>query len=249
MEAIKYFYPESKVGGFTHFDGTVAFYLKVNALLQDDMTALDLGCGRGAYLYSDDQASRFRAKLRNLKGKVAKVIGIDVDPVAAENPSIDEFYQLTIGQPWPIADHSVDLSISDMVLEHIDDPDFYFSELARVTKPGGHVCIRTVNTYGYVAMGAKLIPNRHHAKVTSRIQSDRKEEDVFPTLYKCNSVGKVRQLFKQHGFESVVYTHETEPTYFDSSTFLYFFAYLYQNWAPSMFRNTIFAFGTKSATK
>ena len=89
-----------------------------------------------------DRASEIRAELRKFKGKVKKVIGVDVDTVAAQNPSIDEFQLLSVGERWQIEDSSVDLCISDYVLEHDDDPDFFFVELNRVLRPGGRGCVR-----------------------------------------------------------------------------------------------------------
>ncbi len=48
------FYPESRYGGFTDIDGTVAFFARVNALLRPSFTVLDFGCGRGSHI--DDPA-------------------------------------------------------------------------------------------------------------------------------------------------------------------------------------------------
>lgn len=82
------FYPEAKFGGFTDIDGTVAFYNRINALLEPSFVVLDVGCGRGAF---NEDLVPLRRDLRILKGKVAKVIGIDVDRDAADNPSLDDF--------------------------------------------------------------------------------------------------------------------------------------------------------------
>jgi hypothetical protein len=43
------FYPESRFGGFTNIDGTVAFYLRVNALAASKDVVLDFGGGQGTY--------------------------------------------------------------------------------------------------------------------------------------------------------------------------------------------------------
>jgi len=40
-------YPERRFGGFTHVDGTVVFYTRVNSLLDRSTVVLDMGCGRG----------------------------------------------------------------------------------------------------------------------------------------------------------------------------------------------------------
>ncbi len=95
------FYPEALFGGFTNHDGTVAFYTRVNALAQPSFMVVDFGCGRGEH--AEDPLS-YRRRLRCLKGKVAKVIGVDVDESGNDNPTIDEFRKLEPGQPWPIED-------------------------------------------------------------------------------------------------------------------------------------------------
>lgn len=90
MDYKQKFYPEVKFGGFSDVDGTIAFFNRVNALLQPSFTVLDVGCGRGAR--SEDPVL-FRKGLCNLKGKVSKVIGIDVDPNAQNNPFLTSFAQ------------------------------------------------------------------------------------------------------------------------------------------------------------
>lgn len=240
------YYPESKITGHTHIDGTIAFYQTVHSLIEDkDITVLDLGCGVGGFMRKSGKADLIKKDLRNFKGKVTKVIGADVDPEAATNPAVDEFHLITPGEPLPLEDESVDLCISDYVLEHVEDPDSYFSEIQRVVKKGGHVCLRTVNVYGYVALAAMLIPNRMHAKVTGEVQEERRPDSVFPTVYKCNSRKAIRKYLNKHGFDSTVYTIESEPAYLSFSRVFYHLGYLYQKWAPDMFRNVIFAFGKK----
>ena len=78
------FYPETRFGGYTDIDGTVAFYHRVNSLLKPSDVVLDVGCGRGEYV---DDPVAIRKGLRVLRGKVAKVIGLDVDPAAQTNGS------------------------------------------------------------------------------------------------------------------------------------------------------------------
>ena len=138
------FYPESKFGGFTGVDGTVAFYSRVQALAQPETVAVDFGCGRGAYA-ADPIA--YRRELRILKGKVRRVIGLDANPSAVQNPFIDTFHLLENCQPWPLADNSADLCVCDNVIEHLPEPEYFFSEVRRVLCPGGVVCIRTPNRW------------------------------------------------------------------------------------------------------
>lgn len=233
------FYPESRFGGFSDIDGTVAFYTRINSLVDSSSVVLDVGCGRGE---CDDDPILLRKNLRILKGKVGRVIGIDVDQNARNNPFLDEF-QLIQGDTWPVASDSVDLVILDYVLEHIPDPDRLFLQVRRVLKNGGYLCIRTSNRWSYFAIAATLIPNKYHSKVTAVVQNGRKDEDVFPTLYKCNSVGKLRSTLRKNGFDCAVYGYDAGPAYLSFSKIAYFFGVMHQRLAPGFIRPAIFAFG------
>jgi len=151
------FYPESCFGGFSDIDGTIAFYVRVNALITSDSVVVDFGCGRGEY---GEDAIQIRRDLRVLKGKVWKVVGLDIDPAAAANPFLDEFFLLSDEGRWPLASRHADLVLCDNVLEHLRCPQFFFKEAARVLKPGGFVCIRTPNVLSYVGLISRAIPNR-----------------------------------------------------------------------------------------
>lgn len=240
MNSKETYYPETRFGGFTNIDGTVAFFNRVNSLLEPSFVVLDVGCGRGEY---GDDSVPLRRNLKILKGKVAKVIGIDIGQDAAENPFIDEFH-LIRGDKWPIDESSVDLIVCDNVLEHIDDPDKFFSEIVRVLKNGGVLCIRTPNRWSYISLAATLIPSKYHSTVTSFVQDGRKEEDVFPTVYKCNSSKSLKRMMIKNGFEEcVLYGHEAEPSYLSFSRFAYFIGVLHQRFAPGFLKPALFAFG------
>lgn len=239
MNSKERFYPEARFGGFTDIDGTVAFFNRVNSLIDYSSVVLDVGCGRGAY--SEDPVP-LRKNLRILQGKTAKVIGIDVDQGAQDNPFLDEFH-LIQGNSWPVDSNSIDLIVCDHVLEHIENPDQFFMEIHRVLRNGGFLCIRTPNRWSYFALFARLIPDKYHSKVTSVVQDGRKEEDVFPTVYKCNSIGKLKSIMIKNGLECVVYFYGSEPAYLSFSKIAYFFGVLHQRFAPGFLKPKIFAFG------
>ena len=235
----KVFYPESKFGGLTDIDGTIVFYTRVNSLLKPSFRVLDVGCGRGVGQEDPIDISR---NLRKIRGKVKKVSGIDVDRAARDNPFIDEFHLLE-SDHWPLENNSFDLIVCDHVLEHITSPDMFFSEAERVLRDNGYLCIRTPNAWNYIAIFSRLIPSRYHLKIMPRVQSCRKEEDIFPAVYRCNSIRRINKMMNQHGFESVVYGHEAEPNYLSFSKFAYWFGVLHQRFAPGFLRPSIFAFG------
>lgn len=232
-------YPESKFGGFTDIDGTVVFFNRVNALLASDDVVLDVGCGRGAVA---EDTSPYRKRLRILRGRVRTVIGIDVDPAARENPTIDAFRPVT-GAAWPVDPDSVDLIVCDNVMEHIEDPRKFFGECRRVLRKGGFLCVRTPNKWSYVAVAAMLIPDRYHSKVTGAVQTVRRAEDVFPTFYRCNTTRRMNMYMKDNGFDCVVYGYEPEPSYLSFSRAAYALGVFHQRFAPQIIKPVIFAFG------
>ncbi|MFC1601742.1 class I SAM-dependent methyltransferase [Candidatus Sumerlaeota bacterium] len=247
MKFIERSYPESRFGGFTNVDGTIAFYSRINALLEPSSIVVDVGCGRGAY--AEDKVA-WRRNLRVLKGKCATVIGIDVDPAASNNPFLDEFRMLD-GERWPIDDASVDLCVSDSVLEHVAEPEKFFAECRRVLKPGGYLCLRTPNVLSYFGLVSRLVPNRFHARTVAKAQTDpdkplsRHDEDVFPTLYRCNTRGRLRRALARHDFDSCVLGHEAEPSYFSFSRLLYCLGVAHQRLSPNLFKVVLFAFARK----
>ena len=237
----EWFYPESRLSGMTAIDGTVTFYSQVRSFIRPGHTLLDIGCGRGRY---EDDENLFRRNLRIFKDDVSKVVGIDVGPAGKENPYLDEFHMIE-GDQWPVQDESVDIAISDYVLEHIEHPDQFFSEVQRVLKPGGYFFARTAHAWGYVALIARLIPNRMHAKVVSGAQDCRKEEDVFPTFYRCNTRSQLLGLFKKFDLDGVVTTNTSEPSYLGFSSFAYWLGVMHQKLSPQAFNVGLMAFARK----
>jgi SAM-dependent methyltransferase len=238
MDFKRLFYPESRFGGFTDIDGTAAFYLRVNALLDPSYVVLDAGCGRGAH---NEQAVPMLRQLRAMKEKCRQVIGVDVDEAGSRNPTIDTFH--FVKGVWPLKDDSIDLLLCDNVIEHIARPDEFFSEIRRVLKHGGYLCLRTPNAWNYVAIVSRLIPDRYHARVAAKVQADREEEDVFPTFYSCNSLWKLRSMLTKCGFDHTVYGYEAEPSYLSFSKFAYRIGVLHQRFAPGFLKSALFAFG------
>jgi len=163
-------------------NSAVLLFATAQALAADSRVIVDVGCGRGVFV---DQMGQGR-RLHDLRGERRKVIGLDVDPAAADNPVLDEF-RLVTAQTWPLADDSVDLVVCDWVLEHVQEPVLFVRELTRVLRPGGAFLARTVSRYSPVAVLSRVIPDRYHLRVLARAQPDRLAQDVFPATYRMNS--------------------------------------------------------------
>lgn len=196
-------YPESAFGGITCHDGTLLYYSRINALADATDVVLDYGCGRGMHL---QRSAPYYKRLCSLKGKVSKVIGVDVGSDGQGNPALDEFLRITNGK-IPLPAESVDLCMSDWVVEHLEDVDGSFREIARVLKPGGYFCFRTPNRFHFSSLGASIVPFSFHHKLRQFLGHRHGEEDVFPTHYQCNTKRAARRRLREHGFEPLVQYH------------------------------------------
>jgi SAM-dependent methyltransferase len=234
-------FPELLAGGYSRVDGTVAFYQRINALIDSDSVVLDLGAGRGAWL---EDPVPLRRDLRNFKGRVARVYGIDVDPAVLTNPAVDEA-KVYDGKRLPLDDASVNVVIADHVVEHVDDPEAFVKEIDRVLRPAGWACLRTPNKYGYIGLGANLVPNGLHVGALSRLQPHRKAEDVFPTRYRMNTQRALRRWFPADRFQLVVWRHKAEPNYGADSRVLWAATRLVDALTPEAFAPKMFVFAQK----
>lgn len=208
-------YPETRAGGFAAIDGAVQFYGRIAALTHPDDTVLELGAGRGEYLLEDPVP--YRRALRDHRSRCARVIGADVDPVVLDNPGLDAAHVIGLDGRLPLPDSSVDMIVAEAVFEHVADPAMLSAEITRVLRPGGWLCARTPNRWGYIALGASLVPNRLHVAALSRLQPDRQARDVFPTHYRLNTRRALRRHFPPEHWRDCSYTWTSEPAYFGNS--------------------------------
>jgi SAM-dependent methyltransferase len=239
-------YPETRVGGFSSVDGTVQFFVRVNALLSPGMTVVDFGAGRGEY--ACDDLVGFRRDCRILKGKVERVIGLDVDAAVLSNPAIDEAHVVAPNEQWPIAAESVDLILSDHTFEHIDDPRKVVAEFDRVLKPGGWVCARTPNKWGYIGLGARVVPNSKHMSLLKKLQPQRNHIDVFPTRYRLNTQKAIHRYFPAPSWNAILYTWNAQPAYFSNSALAWNLMHLLFRMTPRKFGATLMLFAQKNGT-
>ncbi len=205
---------ESAAGGFSKVDGTVEFYSRVQALLPSDGVVVDFGAGRGQ---SQEDPVEWRRNLCDLRGGRRTVVGLDVHQVVKDNPVVDEAVLVSSSGELPLADGSVSFVVADWVFEHLSAPATTATELARTVVPGGWVCARTPNKWGYVALGARAVPKDRRSTVLRRLQPFRAEKDVFPTLYLLNTRAAIRRAFPPHLWLDCTYTYNPDPSYIGQS--------------------------------
>ncbi|MGY3465143.1 SAM-dependent methyltransferase [Bradyrhizobium sp. LM6.11] len=240
MELMRRSFPEIHAGGFSRIDGTIAFYQRVNALVTPQTVMIDYGAGRGVGLL--DSASDYRRGLRNFKGRTAKVVGVDVDPAIFKNPSLDDALLFGSDGRAPLPSDFADLILSDCTFEHLTNPEQSAREMDRLLKPGGWICARTPNKYGYIALANRLVPEALSHRLLKKMQPDRKEEDVFPAVYRLNTSAALAKHFPPSRFDHFVYSWDAEPAYHGNRQGLYRAFQIVQYLTPPRLKTILMVF-------
>jgi SAM-dependent methyltransferase len=176
---------------------------------------LDAGCGR--YL-------RFCRDLSD----TAEMTGIDLERTLETNNNERPFGICGDLGHLPFPSGHFDMVISRSVIEHLEYPEKVFDEFQRVLRPGGKVVIITPNKYDYVSVAAALTPYWMHRALVSKIFRI-SEDDVFPTLYRANTIGTIRRKLTQAGFaERELDTINHYPAYLMFSPVLFRLGVLYE---------------------
>lgn len=100
---------------------------------------LDVGCGTGAWL------SRLKA------AGYTDIYGADLDTDQFKLADINISKVNLAWEKLPYADNTFDLITAIEVLEHMENPGFFLSELKRVLKPEGRIILTTPNTQSLIA--------------------------------------------------------------------------------------------------
>lgn len=97
----------------------------------------------------------------------------------------------------PFSDESFDLVTANMVLEHIEDPNAVFTEVARVLAPGGHFVFVTPNLQNPLVWAASVLLSKQVRKRLAHFVEGRDTEHIFHTFYRANSRQSIRNLCKR----------------------------------------------------
>ena len=205
------------------YDGTRVFYDWVRQYTSPQAKLLNLGAGPPT-----------ESPTRIFKGEVAEVVGADVDACVLENGELDRAVLIKDGK-LPFPDGYFDVALSDYVLEHVEHPAQFLSEVARVLKPGGSYLFRTPNIYHYVAIISAITPHWFHSFVANRARLNPEgSQEPWPTYYRMNSRGTLARLSREAGFSSIeTRMIEAEPSYLQFHAAPYLLGVAYERFVNS----------------
>jgi ubiquinone/menaquinone biosynthesis C-methylase UbiE len=159
---------------------------------------LDVGCGHRVLPESLEPLED------RLVSQAQHVTGCDVDEEAFGRHRSIRDVQFGSADSLPFADRSFNLVTANMVFEHLADPESAFRELARVLVPNGQLIIHTPNLWNYLVFSnhvlSKFVPREVLVAIVSRAES-REEKDIYPTLYRANTVKRLSRLANQAGLQ------------------------------------------------
>jgi ubiquinone/menaquinone biosynthesis C-methylase UbiE len=146
--------------------------------------------------------------------RIGAVSGIDVDSAVLSNVFCTRA-QVFDGVRLPYPDGTFDACGSNWVLEHVEDPEAHFREVARVLRPNGVYCFRTPNLFHYVTIGSRLSPHSFHLAAANRLRGRGSEaHDPYQTFYRANTTHRLNRLIRQSGLETKqLQLMEPEPAY------------------------------------
>ena len=140
------------------------------ANLKSGDIVVDLGAGAGNDVFV----------ARSIVGNTGKVIGIDMTDemidLANENKKKLGFtnvdFQLGEIEDLPIDKNSIDVVISNCVLNLVPNKEKSFSEIHRLLKNGGHFCVSDIVLVGNLPEGLKKSAEMYAGCVTGALQQD-----------------------------------------------------------------------------
>ena len=127
--------------------------------VQHFKSILEIGCGTGKNTVFLAQIGEKVHALDFSQGMIQKAM----EKVKAQNA---RFSLADLTQPWPCEDQAYDLLVCNLVLEHIKDISFIFSEAARILENEGEFLLN------------ELHPFRQYEGKKARFQSDEEVTEV-----------------------------------------------------------------------
>jgi ubiquinone/menaquinone biosynthesis C-methylase UbiE len=182
-------------------------------------TVLDLGSGAGNDCFV----------ARHETGETGKVIGVDLTPAMIEKARKNaanlgytnvEFIEGDI-EELPVANDTVDVVVSNCVLNLVPDKEKAFAEMFRVIKPGGHFSVSDVVLKGELPVALKSAAEMYAGCVSGAIQKDKYLNHIFMAGFQKLSIQKEKEIVLPDDILSDYLTPSEIATYRNSGNGIY----------------------------
>jgi SAM-dependent methyltransferase len=170
----------------------------VDERVRQETVWLDIGCGKR--ICADDALNS------ELPRRARLAVGCDRDPHLSRHASFRHLV-LCDASALPFRSGVFTLVTASMVVEHLEDPHRVFDEVRRISRPGGCFVIFTPNRFNYGMLVAAATPYRFHLlwkkwmHYLARREWRDFSDDLFPSWYRANSSGTLRQLLARADFD------------------------------------------------
>jgi SAM-dependent methyltransferase len=163
-----------------------------------ELTFLDIGCGGG---FDGDVALQ-----RSLAEAATRYIGIEPDP-EIELSDVFTTTHRCLFEDAPIEDGSVDIAFAVMVLEHIGDPQAFWSKLHRILRKGGCFWGLTVDArHWFVLMSTLMEKLRIKDAYLDNLHGRRGEEryENYRVFYRANTPRQIARFTSNFSASTVL---------------------------------------------
>lgn len=122
-----------------------------------------------------------------LASRCTEVIGVDLQVEhLRQNTALTSFVPGSV-ESIPFEANRFDFVSANMVLEHLENPDSAFAEIARVLAPGGKFVFVTPNrNHPLPRVSSAFLPPAIQRQLAHRVEG-RPLEHIFPTFYRANT--------------------------------------------------------------
>lgn len=166
--------------------------LILNELRQlDAPMVLDIGCGKGIGGYME-----YTRMVANHSGQLW---GLEPDESISDQAGLFTQYHPCLLEEAPLPDNTFDIAYAVFVLEHVRDPEHFFSTIYRLLKPGGSFLAITPNASALFGRTSRILNRLKIDELVLRLLKGKEvvESYHYPLASRCNSPKQLRDVARR----------------------------------------------------
>ena len=186
-------------------DGFYAKYSEALCPTQPGSKILDIGCGVGQVV-------------RRLMKSGHEAHGVEVsEPNIAKAKKVSKLCQLYDGVKLPYKNNTFDSAGALNVLEHVEEPEAFITELVRIVKPGGRIILSSPNFFraiGFRDYHPKMRGINNKYKNWQRLRAKRRQIEDNPSTVRFDRMEPIVRETFQPDDDAIVATNGLEIKFF-----------------------------------